>query len=45
VKKRRGEENEIKKIITGFNGEVTSLMPLNPRLALTDCLMKKNGTA
>jgi hypothetical protein len=44
VKKRRVEENEIKKIITGFNGEVTALMLLKPRLALTDCLMKKNGT-
>jgi hypothetical protein len=32
VKEKRGQENEKEKIITGFNGEVSSLIPLNPAL-------------
>jgi hypothetical protein len=43
-KEKKGQENEKEKIITGFNGEVTSLTPSNPHPAYTNFLMENNGT-
>jgi hypothetical protein len=40
VKEKRGQENEKEKIITAFNGEVTSLIPSNPPFAHTNFLME-----